>query len=89
VIRDLTKQLIQCLLLDTWPGNAACVDFGVASPAHLGALQFAFKQGGRSAEDFDAALGSGKALTELCNVPDQPYKVKFETAWDQLGPEEE
>jgi hypothetical protein len=84
--RELTLHLIECLAADTWPRMAAIVDFGIDTPDHLGALQYAWKAG-RTAEEFDAALGSGAALTALCAVPNQAYPVKFETTWDRLGPE--
>src|SRR5438309_2236371 len=44
-VRPLTEQLINAVLLDAWPGNAAIIDFGIDSTEHLGALQFAIKFG--------------------------------------------
>jgi hypothetical protein len=86
--RDVTVDLIRSLRADIWPGLAAIVDFGIDTPQHLGALQYALARGGRTARDFEAALGSGAALTALCNVPGQPYAVTFDTAWDHMGTEE-
>jgi hypothetical protein len=87
--RIVTVDLIRCLRADIWPGMAAIVDFGIDTPQHLGALQYALVHGGRTAAEFEAALGSGAALTALCAVPGQPYPVTFDTAWDHLGPEED
>jgi hypothetical protein len=84
VIRDVTQHLLDSLLMDNWPRTAAIVDFGIDTQEHLGALQYAYKHAGRTPAEFDAALGSGAKLTELCTVPGQPYVVKFETAWDRL-----
>jgi hypothetical protein len=87
--RNVTVDLIRSLRADTWPGMAAIVDFGIDSPQHLGALQYALARGGRTATEFEAALGSGPALTALCAVPGQPYPVTFDTDWDHLDPEED
>ncbi|HEY2155342.1 MAG TPA: hypothetical protein VGH33_06905 [Isosphaeraceae bacterium] len=89
MVRELVKQLVHCLRADTWPGMAAIVDFGIDTPQHLGALQYALVHGGRTPAEFDAALGSGRALTALCAVPGQPYPVTFDTDWDHMGPEED
>jgi hypothetical protein len=82
-IRDLTVHLLECLALDVWPRPAAIADFGIATQEHLGALQFAWRRGGRTLEEFDAAMGNGAKLTSLCAVPGQPYRVTFQSGWDE------
>ena len=84
VVREMTKNLVLALELDMWPSPAACVDFGIKTDLHLGALQFAVRQDGVSAERLDAALGSGPEIQKL--ISDQnPYRfVTFETPWDHL-----
>jgi hypothetical protein len=86
-VRELTQHLIEALAADEWPRAAAIVDFGIDSADHLGALQWAYLSGHRSPEDFDAALGSGAKLTELCRVPRQRYVVTFETSYDRMAAE--
>jgi hypothetical protein len=87
-IRDLTVHLLECLALDVWPRTAAIADFGITTQEHLGALQYAWRHGGRTLEEFDAAMGSGVKLTALCAVPGQPYVVTFQSSWDDDEEEE-
>jgi hypothetical protein len=83
VIRNGTQHLIDCLMLDVWPRASVLVDFAITTQEQLGALQYALKRGHRTAEEFDAAMGSGAKLTDLCRVPGQPYVVQFEDPWDE------
>ncbi len=83
---SLASRLCDCLIQDEWPSPATVVDFGIASPKHLGALQFAVRSG-ITAYDLDRVIGDGPAITALVHgIPGQPYRdVKFETeyaAWD-------
>ena len=88
-IRPLTHDLYNALLLDVWPTRAACIDFGILSEAHYGALQFAVNQEEVTVEQLHAALGKGAALQALIS-PRNPYRdVTFRTAWDDLNPEPE
>src|SRR4051812_34717513 len=88
-IRPLTRALYEALLLDVWPSPATCMDFGITSEAHLGALQWAVKEDGVTMEQLDAALGKGPALQALIS-PTNPYRnVAFRTAWDDMNVEPE
>lgn len=82
-IRPLTEKLWTAAVLDIWPdGNAAIVDFGLASERHYGALQHAIKHGHTTKEQLDAAMGSGPKLTALCQQPCNPYRdAVFKSAW--------
>jgi hypothetical protein len=84
-IRPLTQQLIDCCWLDVWPGNTAVIDFGIDSAEHLGALQHAIRYGLVTAEELDAAMGNGEALTAIAQRGDNPYRdVSFHTSWDDM-----
>ena len=72
-----------------WPSRAVCVDFGIASPAHLGALQYAVNYDGVTLEQLDVALGKGAEIQKLIS-PENPYRdVVFHTAWDDMPDEPE
>ncbi|WP_435008074.1 hypothetical protein P12x_005344 [Tundrisphaera lichenicola] len=89
-IRPLTKELIECCQLDVWPGVATVVDFGIDSSSHLGALQFAIRQGLVTPQELDSAMGSGAKLTEIAQRGENPYRdVTFSTSWDLILPEPE
>lgn len=45
-IRPVTRQLVEALTWDAWPSAATCVDFGIRTTEHLGALQYAYKHDG-------------------------------------------
>jgi hypothetical protein len=86
-IRPLTHQLWDALRSDTWPSPGTCLDFGIQSAAHFGALQHAVKYGEVTKIDLDKALGNGPALQALIR-PTNPYRyVTFRTAWDELEEE--
>jgi hypothetical protein len=88
-IRPLTRDLWEALKWDMWPSQAVCIDFGIASPAHLGALQYAVNHDGVTVEQLDRALGSGPALQALIG-PRNPYRyVTFRTDWDDMPEEPE
>jgi len=92
-----TQLLIEGLVMDTFPVNPVCVDFGIrnmgVSPAEetkrFGALQFAFKKELVTKTELDAALGDGLALTEIVNRGKNPYACTITTAWDNMPDEEE
>jgi hypothetical protein len=90
-LRELTRELYKALRLDEWPSHAACLDFGIESATHLGALQYAVINDGVTIEELDRALGNGRALQALIG-PKNPYRhVVFRTDWDDMPeePEEE
>ena len=67
-----------------WPSPATCLDFGIRSDAHLGALQYAVVADGVTAEQLDEAMGRGDKLQTLIS-PRNPYRyVTFRTDWDEL-----
>jgi hypothetical protein len=88
-IRDTTRNLVEAILLDVWPRNAAVVDFGLDSQAHYEALYYPVRAGAITPEQLDAALGKGAELTALARgAPGNPHKeIAFRTSWDVLRPE--
>ena len=83
---SMAERLVHCLLRDVWPSPATVVDFGIASPEHLGALQHAVRSG-CTAYDLDRVIGDGPAITQLVrSFGRQPYgPVEFVTAYDELA----
>jgi hypothetical protein len=88
-IRPATKNLVEAVLFDVWPRNAAIVDFGIRSQEHYEALYYPLRDGDITPEQVDAALGNGRKLTELVNAaPHNPHKgIEFHTSWDDLLPQ--
>lgn len=87
--RSVALDAWENLMMDTWPRNAAIVDFDLRDTDHYGALQFAVRSG-VSAWELDLVLGDGKSITELClGFKDNPYKATFVTAYDRMSKEEE
>jgi hypothetical protein len=88
-IRPATKNLVEAVLLDVWPRNAAVVDFGIRSQEHYEALYYPLRHGEITPEQVDAAMGNGRKLTGLVNAaPHNPHKgIEFRTDWDDLRPE--
>jgi hypothetical protein len=86
-IRDTTRNLVQAVLLDVWPRNAAIVDFGIDTQEHYEALYYPLRHGDITPGQVDAALGKGMVLTELVNAaPHNPHKgIVFHTGWDGLS----
>ncbi len=85
-IRDTTRNLVESVMLDAWPRNAAIVDFGIDSQRHYEALYYAIREGEITSETLDEALGHGQKLTELTRkAPSNPHKdVEFHTSWDVM-----
>ncbi len=83
---SMAEGLVRSLQLDEWPSNATVIEFGIASPAHLRALQHAVRAG-VTAYDLDRVMGDGIAITRLVQgVPGQPCpEVTFETFHDRCG----
>ena len=83
-VREMARKLYMALILDVWPSPSTCMDFGIASQAHLGALQFAVREDDVTEEQLDAALGKGAEIQKLIS-PENPYRgVVFHTVWDDL-----
>ena len=90
MVREVTKQFYRALIEDEWPSPAACVDFGIRSDRHLGALQHAVICDAVTLEQLDAALGNGPALQAFVSTTN-PYRrdVTFRTDWDDMPEEPE
>jgi hypothetical protein len=83
-IRPVSRNAYDAILFDEWPSPAGVIDFGIDSSEHLGALQYEFRNGRVTLEQFDDALGWGPALDKLIGK-DNPYRdVTFKTKWDAL-----
>jgi hypothetical protein len=83
-VRPVTRHLIEAVLLDTWPGHSAIVDFGIDSQEHYEALYYPIREGEIRPEALDAAVGHGQELTTLVReAPSNPHKgIAFHTSWD-------
>jgi hypothetical protein len=81
---QMAEGLRWALLLDTWPPNAACGDFGVTSEVHYAALQFAVRTGGVTVQQLAHVLGKGDEITTLVRtVKGNPYPdITYVTCWD-------
>jgi hypothetical protein len=91
VIRSAAQDCYDSLMMDEWPRNAARCDFGLDTPEHLGALQYAIRHG-TSVYELDMVLGSGEKITTLCrSYRDNDYakRVTFVTAWDKMAATED
>lgn len=85
-VRDTTRNLIDAVLMDAWPRNAAIIDFGLDSQKHYEALYYPIRAGEIMPKELDAALGRGTRLTALAlAAPSNPHKdVEFYTSWDAM-----
>lgn len=87
MVRVIAQKVFDAAMLDTstFLTPACMADFGLEDgdfQGKFGALQKAAR-GGATAEDFDAALGSGEKLTEL--VAKYGSNIVFgKTVWDKL-----
>ena len=90
-VRPVTRNLVESVMLDAWPRNAAIVDFGIDSQKHYEALYYPIRKGEIMPGQLDLALGNGPMLTELTrNAPSNPHReVEFHGAldWRLDGPQ--
>lgn len=87
MVRQLTKNLYEALMLDTGIGAAALVDFGIeyaGSEQHV-VLQRAVRAGA-TAEELDKALGNGEKIAKLVKDYTE-IETEFRTAWDDIREE--
>lgn len=94
LIRPLTTQMFNAIMLDDWPGLAARADFGLMGPEtqkHYEALYYPVRKGEITLETLNEALGNGPALTALVNgCESNPHKgIVFKTPYDNLGEEDD
>ena len=64
-MKPVTANLIEAIMLDMMPRQAAMWDFGITSQGHYAALHFVVRQGHVTPEALDVALGNGKELTSI------------------------
>lgn len=85
-VRPVTRNLIESVMLDSWPDPAAIVDFGIDSQEHYEALYYPIRQHEISPKRLDQALGNGKELTQLVReAASNPHRdVAFCTSWDAI-----
>ncbi len=85
-VQPVTRNLIEAVMLDAWPHNAAIVDFGIDSQKHYESLYYPIRNQEISPVVLDAAMGHGEKLTELVRgAPGNPHKdIVFHTSWDSL-----
>jgi hypothetical protein len=85
-LRDATRNLVEAIRADEWPGNAAVIDFGLDSRRHYEALYYPVRAGEITPGQLDAAWGDGAKLTALARAArSNPHPdVVFHTSWDGL-----
>jgi hypothetical protein len=85
-IRPVTRDLIESVMLDSWPRNSAIVDFGIESQRHYEALYYPIRANEISPRALDDALGHGEKLTRLVRgAASNPHKdIAFRTSWDVM-----
>ncbi len=85
-VRPTTRNLITSILMDSWPGHAAVVDFGIDSQRHYEALYHPIREAEIMPMALDAALGNGPALTAMTRqAASNPHSdVTFSTSWDLI-----
>jgi hypothetical protein len=83
-VRPVTRNLIESVMLDAWPRDAAIVDFGLDSQKHYEALYYPIRELEIMPAALDEALGHGGKLTELVReARSNPHRdVGFSTSWD-------
>lgn len=83
-VRQMAQDLYLALVLDVWPSPGTCMDFGIMSQAHLGALRYAVLEDDVTEQQLDAALGKGAEIQKLIS-PRNPYRnVVFRTPYDEM-----
>jgi hypothetical protein len=85
-VRPVTKNLIEAMLMDIWPHNAAIIDFGLDSQKHYEALYYGIREMEISPMALDEALGHGEKLTTLARQSKHnPHPdINFYTSWDGM-----
>lgn len=85
-VRPVTRNLIESVMLDSWPDHAVIVDFGIDSQEHYNALYYPIREREISPKQLDEALGNGEKLTQLVrDAASNPHRdVSFSTSWDAI-----
>ena len=85
-VRPTTRNLVEAVMRDAWPSDAAEIDFGIDSQKHYEALYFPIREGKILPKALDEALGHGEKLTGLVrDAASNPHKdVEFHTSWDLI-----
>jgi hypothetical protein len=85
-VRPVTRNLIESILWDAWPNQAAVIDFGLDSQKHYEALYYSIRAQEIMPVTLDRALGNGMEITALVRMaPSNPHKdVEFYTSWDGI-----
>jgi hypothetical protein len=85
-VRPTTRHLVNSILFDAWPNDAAAIDFGIDNQKHYEALYFPIRKGEITPETLDAAINDGQRLTALVReAASNPHKdVEFHTALDLI-----
>lgn len=85
-VRPVTRNLIESVMLDSWPDHAAIVDFGIDSQEHYDALYYPIREQEISPKQLDEALGNGEKLTQLMRGAESNphHDVSFSTSWDAI-----
>ena len=85
-VRPVTRNLIEAVILDSWPDHAAVVDFGIDSQEHYEALYYPIRAHEILPKRLDEALGNGEKLTQLVReAASNPHRdVAFCTSWDAI-----
>jgi hypothetical protein len=89
MVRPVTRNLVEAIMLDMWPRTAAIVDFGLDDQEHYEALHAPIRAGEITDEQLDDALGNGPKLTKLVNAceTNRHKGIVFKTSYDEIDEE--
>lgn len=85
MLRRVTQNLVESMILDIWPRAAAICDFGISSQEHYNVLHRLIRIGKIMPEELDAVLGNGPAITNLVQKhKENPHPgLIFKTPYDE------
>jgi hypothetical protein len=84
----MASDVYWAMLLDVYPSQAACIDFGITSQKHYEALHHAVREDGVGPTELAHALGNGERIQDLISRTNPHFSsVTFETPWDNLSAE--
>lgn len=89
MIRPVTQDCYDSMMLDEWPRMAAIVDFGLKSQKHYEALYDPIRTGEINIHQLESVLGDGPAITTLVNCckSNRHKGIVFITPYDYMEDE--
>jgi hypothetical protein len=87
MIRPVTQDCFNSMMMDEWPHTAAVVDFGLRSQAHYEGLYYPIRDGRLKIQELESVLGNGPAITELVKRL-TGKEIVYATPYDTMGESE-